>query len=332
MNPSASWNRSPQTDEEFRPRLLVWNLSPAERTDGAQPLSTAECLLVLEGIAKTAKSIIVITGDNVVERTDLFEIISYGTAFGLKMGVEVRPADITLSLLRRFAAYKPNVFRLVIDGILEEAEETRYAGTPAYQALEESIQLLRAEGYEVHLVLSCDGGDERALTIALDYGLRRAARGVFCHLHFNGHGNGDKETGTQKDNDFIMRLSALKQYLPDNMYVSPQCIKYAACRYEDDADVLSGDLQVSDGWFHICMGGRSYAYLSAAGKMYLCGNQEAVCGDLREEHFDFAALWEKSALFGALREHRRSCSRTREDMQSQLPASGGAAGTVAKPG
>ena len=102
--------------EGFRPRLIVWQLTQPESEDdknGApgDVLTPNERHLILEGIARTAKPIVVLTGDCLPQRQDIFELVEYGIALGLKMIVEAKPGDFSGETMRRYAGFGPKIFR-----------------------------------------------------------------------------------------------------------------------------------------------------------------------------------------------------------------------------
>ena len=51
-----------------------------------------------------------------------------------------------------------------------------------------------------------------------------------------------------------------------------------------------------------CLGGKSYAFISARGEVQICGYLPLPAGDLRKNDFDFPAIWAGSELFRAVRE------------------------------
>jgi len=51
-----------------------------------------------------------------------------------------------------------------------------------------------------------------------------------------------------------------------------------------------------------CLGGKTFAFISHVGKVQICGFLDVVCGDLRQENFNFRRIWESSPLFRKLRD------------------------------
>src|ERR1041385_8135936 len=110
-----------------RPRLIVWQLEEIwkERGGGAElpvsdSFSTKECRLTIDSIARTSKTIVVLTGPGIPGRSDLFEIVEYGFALGLKIIIEAAPGDLTEELLQRFKGFGGREGGLMMDGWIGE--------------------------------------------------------------------------------------------------------------------------------------------------------------------------------------------------------------------
>jgi radical SAM protein with 4Fe4S-binding SPASM domain len=50
-----------------------------------------------------------------------------------------------------------------------------------------------------------------------------------------------------------------------------------------------------------CMGAKSYAFINSKGQVQLCGYLDHPAGDLLENGFDFASIWNESELFRVVR-------------------------------
>jgi MoaA/NifB/PqqE/SkfB family radical SAM enzyme len=320
--------------DECRPRLIVWQLMPWAEVPALSVGATAEgaggfltqheCLLVIDSIARLSKSILVLTGQHLTRRTDLVEIVGYGTALGLKMIVELRPEELSQEVLESLKQFGPRTIRIVLDGSIVEDMDTRYRQSPAFARLEKTVQRVRDSGYELHFSLNITKPDVRALSFNLDYAFRRAAKGLYCHLRFHEDGEVRARRRGGADgaiDDFIAKISELKPLLPSQMYFSPQCIKYSPFQPDDQdgLDIPEGEEQTPR-WVHTCLAGRSFAFITERGKVFLCGGLPVQCGDLRACGFDFRQIWMDSPTFHAMREERRSCAQTRKKFKERRPA------------
>jgi MoaA/NifB/PqqE/SkfB family radical SAM enzyme len=310
-----------EPDHECRPRVIIWQLTPreGEQTNGHSPLSQQECMLVIDSIARVAKSIVVLTGSSLTRRNDLFDIVAYGHALGLKMILEVEPEELTEEVLARYHQFGNRIFRLILGARVVEDPDTRYRQSPEFLRLEECVKLMKRLGFEIHFALTIERPDVRQLEFNLDYAFRRAAKGVYCHLHFDRAL--PEETvveGEKKSLDaFIGKISELKPLLPNNMYCSPQCVKYVPF-YPDEFPEVEFTFEDYPKWMNQCLAGKSFAFINELGRVFVCSGMMEEAGDLRANGYNFKEVWSDSPTFTALRDHRWTCTQTRLEIKEDL--------------
>ena len=302
----------PNVLEHHRPKLLVWELTPSASDDVANggSFSTHECLLTIDSIARTAKPIVVMTGQGVVNRPDLFSIIEYGVALGLKIIVEVRPAEVHEELIRKFSSFGHRIFRVIVDGSIEEDMNTRYKDTDGFRELERAVESIRNAGLEVHLGTTVHRPDRRQLAFDHDFALTRSAAGFYCHFCFDQPEQVD--TDPAEIEEIVAAIARMKGYSPRDMYFSPQCIRYEhrhtfGTREEGDNGATAGSE-----WNHWCLGGKTFGFISAAGDVQVCSGIPVDCGNLRKYRYDFRSIWFTSNVMKKIREQERTCSETRD--------------------
>jgi len=316
--------------EDFRPRVIVWQLGAAGDSvaaghgtpDSNRSLTAQECILVLESIARMAKPIIILSGSHLLLREDLFGLVEYGHALGLKMIIETAPEDLTQEALRQYSNFGPRVFRLMLDNCIQEDMDTRFRRSPEYYTLDRAIRLLKSGGFEIHLGVTVQKPDIRALAFEHDYAFRRSARGLYCHLNFN-RSNLPKgkqfEYTEEQIEEFIEAIARMKRYSPDNMYFSPQCVQYGFVGVIDGAfeQVGHADKEKAFEWKHLCLGGKRFAYITKTGKVQICSGLNAEGGDLKVTDFDFQEAWDTSEIFREQRTNGNTCSITRVHMKAK---------------
>lgn len=298
-------------EENFNPRLIVWALA------GEQPgkeFSTQECMLTIESIARLSKPIVVLTGANIIGRSDIYDIIEYGTVLGLKIIVEVRPAEITNDILQQYAIFGPKIFRILVDGCVVEDPDTRYKYSEEFANLRTAIRLLKQNKYEVHLGIAAKHLSVRELAFYHDFAFRSVANGLYCHLFRDVAG---LDNPISEDTDEILEtLARMKGFSPKTMYISPQCVRYGPRQLtsEPHEEYLNGFSGAKE-WDHFCLGGRTYAFIDSNGKVYVCANSPIECSELRLQGYDFKKIWESSDIFQALRDHELTCSEAQGLLQ-----------------
>ena len=304
------YHNNDEYHEEFRPRLIIWSLTASRNGEEKdQALSTNECMVILDSIARLSKPIVILTGPAILHRPDIYEILAYGYAVGLKVIIESDAVDITEDVLRKLHSFGPRVLRVAIDDLIREGNEDRYETDPGYLTLEKNLQRLKEAGFEIHLCITVNKPDERNLAFNLDFALRHSARGLYCHLSFDCENGGE----TVPTDQLIMRISELKRYIPENVYFSPQCLKYGL-RHTIDGDDASLDLRTvesDDGWTYWCLAGRTFAHIDHVGVVHVCAGQHQPCGNLRSNGYDFKEIWDGSEVYRRLRTSMYSCSEIR---------------------
>jgi len=301
--------------ENYRPRVIIWQLTSSMNGDTPEThkiLTQQECMLITESVAHMSKSIVVLTGHHILDRPDLYDIVSYGHALGLKIILELDPEEITPEIMMKYKKFGPRIIRIILDERIVEDPDDRYRQSPQFFELEESVKRMKAEGFEVHFALNIFSPDERRLAFNLDYAFRRAAKGVYCHLHFDPElpEYVSRNEGELSVDDFISKISELKPLLPNNMYCSPQCIKYIPFHPEEFPEI---EFSIGEypRWVSQCLAGKSFAFIDEVGKVYLCSGMHRQCGDLRSNGFDFEEVWSDAKIFRDIRENNWTCTQTR---------------------
>lgn len=300
------------------PRIVIWQIAPAASPPGTgeaadperptrhgEPLNTSECMLVIDSIARTSKPIVVLTGERILDHYPrLHEILEYGRALGLKMIVEVTPPELTDEVISRYAHFGERIFRVKVSDAIRENAENRIEASPFFAELDGCLDRLEKAGYETHLVYTATGPDIRILALVHDYAVRRAAKGLYCHLRFD-LGAARKPEDGQAVDDFIRRFATMKEYSPASMIISPQCVKFVHnARPNDGPDP---DAAGRGQWEYTCLAGKSYAFIDETGRVQLCGGNPDKRTTLRDAGYDFRKIWSHSPAFVGARTICRHC-------------------------
>jgi hypothetical protein len=296
MSPNKSAQLFPE--EKYTPRIIVWQLTT---TTTAPSFSKQEAIFTIDSIAQTGHPIVVLTGHNVLKFPDLYEIIEYGFALGLKIIIEAPPQDITVEILKRCSSFGKKIFRIIVDDCITENPETRFQEKAELKILRECIRRMRQYNFEIHFSITVHFPDVRKLAFYHDYAIRSSADGLYCHLRFqqnDSHGHHHEIT------TFIQSIAKMKGFSPKNMYFSPQCVKYS---YHKQSGGQTGEKNRRSEWNHSCLGGKTFAFINSEGKVLPCEGIPLECGNLRENGFDFTEIWHSSEHFCRLRANKLSC-------------------------
>ena len=90
----------------------------------------------------------------------------------------------------------------------------------------------------------------------------------------------------------------MKSELPLELRVTcgPQ---YARLHHEHETETKKSGMPVSG-----CMGGRGFGFISYRGDVQTCGFLDLSAGNLVDNGYDFAAIWEQSQLLNDVRDLR----------------------------
>ncbi|MBI5476446.1 MAG: hypothetical protein HY964_06885 [Ignavibacteriales bacterium] len=315
-----------ETHCDFRPRMIVWQLIADKTSDNhiENSLTRHECIRIIDNLVKVAKPIVVLTGDSLITRPDLYEIVGYGNALGLKMIIELLPEQITDALLEQYKAFGARTFRLVLNNHVIEDSETRFRQSEEFHSLMCAVNRLKSKDYELHFSYLVSEPDLRRLSYNLDFAFRMSGHGLYCHLRFN---RNVREVSLFDDqvmslDEFISKISDIKFLLPSDMYLSPQCVKYKPYPEGGSSDFDFSDMKHPN-WIHQCLAGKTFAFINETGKVFACRGMCKECGDLREVNYDFKTIWKNSQILKLLRENSRSCVQTRilmkQKREAQIP-------------
>ncbi len=312
------------TEDDFFPRMIIWQLGEKSENTGDKKaptrtpeyLSTHECLLTIDSISRVSKPIIVLAGDNIINRPDLFQIVEYGFALGLKMIVEVLPDQVSDEVLAKFVKFGPKVFRVVVDGSIEEDMDTRFKQSKKHMALEECVRRLKKSGYEIHLGINIAHPDLRKLAFEHDFALQKSANGLYCDLDFE---SPRVEERKSEDLDtlieqLVSKIAQMKRLSPKGMYFSPQCIKYGLhdiSGQETESPAQPGH-NVHVEWTHWCLSGKSFIFIGPTGIVQPCASMKTICGSLRENNYNFKKIWFESDILQQLRQVTLPCTGVRK--------------------
>jgi hypothetical protein len=319
---------------DYKPRLIIWNISPKLdkcNQNNSKPLSIQECFSVMDSISEFAKPIIVLStnscrklNNDSFDRPDIVDLILYGNSLGHKMIVETCGHKLTQDLRNVLRTIGTKSIRILLHDRVKESIEEGFLHDEDFSDLDQRLTELKADGFEIQLGINLDNYDERAMAFAIDYSIKKNAKGIYFHLNSDNSlskkGKSARMTSNKYHNkeEIIMWIAKQKKLLPEEMYFSPQCVRYGMRHHEDmlpntaaenrndDNTQIYNKPQIS----HWCLGGKTFAYITNSGKVQICHDLKTVCGDLRKYNYNFAEIWNNSKVFNDLRNSNYSCLQT----------------------
>ncbi len=298
----------------FYPKLIIWELYNQTNSENINNfLSTRECFSVMENIAEFSKPIIVLAGNDPLDRSDIVDIILYGNSLGLKMIVETDGKKLNQDLQNVLRTIGTKSIRIYLNDRIKESIEDGLEKTKKFSEIENIISSLKKDGFEIQIGIPVKDFDVRAAAFNIDYALRKKAKGIYFNLKdfsIKTKGKKKKEHSGMDRSKIIEWIADHKKLLPNEMYFSPQCVRYGLKHIEDHGNYSKPDQPPL--FTHWCLGGKTFAYINIEGMVQICGGIEIECGNLREMKYNFHEIWNNSEVFSWLRNRSFSCPETND--------------------
>jgi radical SAM protein with 4Fe4S-binding SPASM domain len=273
--------------------------------DKSDVLTTEQCILILKSIADFNKCVIILTGGEPMERTDIYELIEHGQDLGLRMVMATCGYHITDTSAIRLKQVGITAISFSLDGATAETHDAFRKREGAFETVLGAIEKVRAAGirFQINTTFTNQNIAEAAAIAALAEKL-----GAYCFNPFilvpvgRGEDIRDLILSAAEYEGLLTELAQLKQQSTIEVRVTcgPQFARI--CRYEkiEGADQVTG-----------CLAATDFAFIGARGDVQTCGFLEISAGNLVENHFDFADIWLNSKLLNDLRDiskYKGACS------------------------
>lgn len=303
---------------DYKPRLIIWEVScPGYKNKTiAKPFTTKECFAVLDSIAELSRPIVVLASNyegnppcDPLDRPDIIDIILYGNSIGLKMIVETTGDKLNKDFRNVLRTIGTKSIRILVNNKIKESIEHCFEQSEEFLALQKLLAEVKQDGFEIQLGLPINKFDEREIAYGIDFAVRKNARGIYFHLL----NSDDKEA-------VIMWVAKQKRLLPDEMYFSPQCVRYGIKHIEDeDHDVKESCNNERSRIGHWCLGGKTFAFISVTGKVQICSSLKNECGNLHNTNFSFSKIWNNSDIFNWIRSKNFTCAQSQKTIDEPIP-------------
>jgi len=292
------------------PRLIAWELTrrcplackhcraDAHRWADPDELSAEEARAVLAGIAAFARPILILTGGEPLLRKDVYALAAEGTRRGLRVVLASCGAGLDDAAAERLARSGVRAVSISLDGATPASHDAFRGVDGAFAMATRGLAAAVRAGLDVQVntTVTRDNAAELPELLALARRLRAGTWNPFL-LVATGRGRqlGDRQLDPEAyertlrwlaereaDAGIRLRVTCAPQY---------QRVRLQVGRPADDRPGPQG-----------CLGGQSYAFISARGIVQPCGFLDLPAGDLRTAGLDLRSIWEGSELFARLRD------------------------------
>ncbi len=300
----------------FDLRLVAWemtracNLACVHCRAGACPqadpdeLTTEEGRKLIDGIAKVAKPILIMTGGEPLLRADFFELARYATSQGLRPVVATNGVLVTSEMAERIAEVGIPRASISLDGptALEHDSFRKVQG--AFDASLKGIANLQAHGVAVQINTTLTKRNRRHLASMVQLAEKLGALAFHVFLLVptgRARDMAGEEMNPQEYEETLLEFYELSK--TTKMETKATCAPqyYRILRQQAKAE----GIEVTEQTFGLnartrgCLGGLSFVFVSHKGELQPCGYFDVQAGSIRDRGFD--DMWLNAELFTNLR-------------------------------
>lgn len=278
-------------------------------------LSTKDWFEVLNDIASFSNPVIILSGGEALLREDAFDIIAHARARNLT--TVLATCGITLAEEKAVKLKESGIKRVSvsIDGKDASTHDYIRQEKGSFTAALKAIELIKKYGIEFQINTTVIRKNFKELEEIFKIAVNLGA--VSFHPFFMVPvGRGRNIQGEQLSAfEYEWALNKVREIsLKSPIHCRPTCaphyFRVLAQRKSLNADGrgLHADGRGFDAMTAGCLGGKSFAFISAEGKVQICGFLEVECGDIQKDRF--SEIWRNSTVFNRLRnfdEYKGKC-------------------------
>jgi heme b synthase len=312
-------------------RLVFWETTKAcnltcrhcravpQRELGPAELTTSRAFDLIDGIAKVARPVFVLSGGEPLFRPDLFDIGAYGVESGFRMALATNGTLVTDRVAAKIAATGFSRVAISLDGA-KPATHDLFRGLPGSHALAlGGIRRLREEGVSVQINSTIAKHNVGELPALLELALAEGADALHLFMLVPvGCGLELASTEMLPADEYERVLHWFDEQsktCPIDLKATcaPHYYRIRAQRLADDrrrgdttTTFIAPGTKAKAGHQHLsamtrgCLAGTSVCFISNEGRVYPCGYLPVSAGDTRVQRF--ADIWNDSPVFRQLRD------------------------------
>jgi putative heme d1 biosynthesis radical SAM protein NirJ2 len=265
-----------------------------------QELSTAEAKNLIDGIAAAGFKIMIFSGGEPLLRPDIFELVAYAAAAGLRPVFGTNGTLISLDIAQRLKSCGAAAMGISLDS-RDEARHNAFRGhDAAFKLTLAGIENCRAAGLPFQLHTTIMDWNQAEVLALTDFAVEVGASAHYLFFLIPvGRGRFIEKTSLQVAAYEALLEGIMRKQQEVAIDIKPTC----APQFTRVAQQLGVKTRFTKG----CLAGLSYCIISPTGQVRPCAYMTEIAGDIRVTPFD--ELWKSSPLFDALRArtYRDSC-------------------------
>jgi radical SAM protein with 4Fe4S-binding SPASM domain len=259
-------------------------------------LNTRQCKKILKAIAKYSKVILIFTGGEPMERSDIYQLIRYACKINLRPVLATCGYLINEKTIIKLKKAGVSALSFSIDGAGAETHDKIRGATGAFDSAINAAKIARKAHvrFQINTTIS-------KINVNEVIGISELAKsiGAYCFNPFilvpTGRGKEIKYAVLDPIEYEILLNELLRIKLKQKIKVRVTCGPQFArvCRQAEAKGLMK---EVAG-----CMGGRGFGFISYSGDVQICGFLDIPAGNLIENNFNFKKIWEESELLKEIR-------------------------------
>jgi radical SAM protein with 4Fe4S-binding SPASM domain len=306
-------------DPNNKPRLIAFEVTrrcrynckhcraEADRDFADDELTTEQCKKIIDAIASYHRCVLILTGGEPTERSDLCELVRHAAGTGLWVAMATCGYAIDEARLAALKEAGITALSISLDGATAQTHDAFRRTPGAFDAAVRAAAAARKVNLRFQINTTITRSNLVEVPVIADLAHRL---GAYCFNPFilvpTGRGEeiADEILQPKQYAELLGDLLQMKSELPIELRVT--CGPQYARLHREASDTPSG-VHISG-----CMGGRGFGFISCHGDVQTCGFLDLPAGNLIENGYDFAAIWEQSKLLNEIRDlssYKGRCGR-----------------------
>jgi heme b synthase len=255
-------------------------------------LTLPECKQVIDQIAGFASPTIILTGGEPLLRDDIFDIIEYGNAKGLRLVMAINGTLLTEEKAQRLKEGGIKRVSLSLDGKDAKTHDAFRGVIGSFNSVMRAADIMN--GIDLPFQINTTVTRHNVDDLADIYNLVKAIGAVAWHVFLlvpvgRGKGLKGKELNTEAYENVLNWLYDIESKNEIEMKVTCAPHYYRIVSEKGDTPKSAG-----------CLAGKSFMFISHKGIAQPCGYLEIPSGDVQVEGVQ--KTWEESPIFNQLRD------------------------------
>ena len=271
----------------------------------AEELTTQQCKKILLAVADYSPCTLIFTGGEPLEREDMLELIAYSVSVGLQPVLATCGYRIDETMMGQLKEAGVAALSLSLDGASRETHDVLRQAKGGFDAVMQAAELAKSHGipFQINTTLSRINAAE---VIAIANLAQQLGSTCFNPLILvptrDDQGVNDQLLDPVEYEMLLNELLQIKMDLGIEMRVTcgPQFSRLI--QGQTSAEKRVG---VNNG----CLGGHEFGYITRRGDIQTCGFLELKAGNLIENGYNFAGIWEESRLLQQIRDRHHYTGR-----------------------